>query len=97
MVPSPSRATSAPVKTASTPGAPARRVAVDRADAGVRVGRAHQHRVHLVGQVHVGVEAPLAAQQAHVLEALDGLPDAELTHDRGAYHKFLLRRPEAPF
>jgi hypothetical protein len=36
--------------------------------------------VHLAGKVHVGVKAPLAPQQSDVLEALDGLSDAELSH-----------------
>jgi len=52
------------VKTASTPG----------------VDRAHDHRVRLARQVDVVVKPPLAAQEADVLEPLDGLADPELPH-----------------
>jgi hypothetical protein len=53
--------------------------------------------VDLAGEVDVGVKPPLAPQKSDVLESLDGLPDAELTHAGGeAYHKLMLRRPLAP-
>ena len=82
MVPRSSRARSAPVKTARTPGAATRRRRVDRPDPRMGVRRAHEHRMGLAGQVDVVVEAALAAQQARVLEALDRLADAELAHQR---------------
>jgi hypothetical protein len=62
--------------------------------------------VNLAGEIDVGVKTPLPPQQPDVLEALDGLPDAELAHQEaagtrsvmvaGAYHKFILRPPRAP-
>jgi hypothetical protein len=54
-----------------------RRLLVDARDARVRVERAHDDRVSLARQVHVIVEAPLALDEAHVLEALDALADPE--------------------
>ncbi len=62
------------------PGRPAGIVGVDGADASVRVGRAHDDHVRLVGEIDVRVKATLAAQQADILEALDRLADAELAH-----------------
>ena len=44
----------------------------------MRVLRAQDVGVRLAGQVHVVDEASLAAEEARVLEPLDGLTDAEL-------------------
>jgi hypothetical protein len=61
----------------------ARRGGVDAANPRVGVDRAHDHRVRLPGHVHVVVEPAAAAQQPAVLEPLDALADAELTHVSG--------------
>jgi hypothetical protein len=62
--------------------------------------------VNLAGEVHVAVETAATAEEADVLEPLDGLSDAELAHQEtagtgagmvgGAYHKFNLRHPRVP-
>ena len=53
---------------------------IDGADRRMRVRRAQDVGVRLAGQVHVVDEASLAAEEARVLEPLDGLTDAELAH-----------------
>ena len=63
-----------------------RRGGVDAADARVRVGRAHHHRVGLARQVHVVGVAAEPLDQARVLEARDGLAHREfLDGDRVAH------------
>ena len=53
---------------------------VDAREARVGVDRAHDHGVRLPGEIDIVVEAALAPHEAHVLEALDPLPDPELSH-----------------
>jgi hypothetical protein len=61
-------------------GRATRRRHIDAHDAGVRVHGADDDRVRLARQAHVLVEASPAPNEAHVLEPLDGLADAELAH-----------------
>src|SRR5207302_2967531 len=56
---------------------------LDGAEARVGMDRADDDGVRLPGKIHVVVKAPLAAHEAHVLEALDALPDPEGSHRHG--------------
>ena len=67
---------SAPLKTATTPGAAAARAAVDLADDRVRVRRANDRAMQLAGNVDVGDKAPAAAQKPRILDAPDRCADA---------------------
>ncbi len=72
---------SAPVITASTPGAALRGADVDRGDAGVRLGRAHDAAVDLAGEIDVVGVAPRPGDEPLILDPPHRLTDAELRHD----------------
>src|SRR5262249_17550311 len=60
------------------------RLGVDGADAGMRMGGAHDGHVRLAGQIDVVVVAAFAAEETDVLEAAYRLPDPELAHPEPA-------------
>jgi hypothetical protein len=64
----------APVKTATTPGDASARD-LDRADAGMRNGAAHERNMQHAWEVNVGNEAAAAEEQPPILPPRDGSPD----------------------
>jgi hypothetical protein len=61
---------------------------VNRADARVRMRRAHQHRMYEVRESQVVAIAPLALKEAHILLAANRLPNAVRDRAR-AFHYFV--------
>ena len=80
MPPTLSVTASAPVSTHSTPGAAFARVDIDALDHRMRVRRQHRDAVALPRQRDIGDELTGAGGEALILDAADGLSDAEFAH-----------------
>ena len=80
--PQPEAAQSAPVSTASTPGAAFARRDIDRADARMRMRRAQHMAERHARQHHVVDIAAAAAQQPRILEPRHRLTQREFAHIR---------------
>jgi hypothetical protein len=69
-----------------------RRRGVHADDAGMRMGRAHDHGRHLPRQPHVIRISAEALEEAHVLDAAHRLPDGVLLDGDGLAHGVLFYR-----